>query len=281
MDAQQALKELGVTSDSLTPFQREHLDRDGYFIIEGVFSAEACARMASEVDRIVAEEGDRAGSEVSVEPGATRISNIFNKTDAFDILLTIKPMLAAAHYLLGDFKVHGANMREPQKGSGRQPLHSDSVKLPDGRWCLINTLITFDPMTLENGPTRIVPGSHLWAPLNVPGENAMGMGLAPRTAPHKWATEADELAESVAASPVTGDEDKVPEDPFAPYPGEIKVTVPAGAIVICNAHMWHSGTVKLSDARRRQLHLTHTPTRHATAAQPARLCDRGISPADE
>lgn len=179
MNTEQALRDMGVSAADLTSEQREQLDRDGYFIIENAFSEEQCERMKAEVDRIVAEEGDRAGSEVSKEAGATRIANVFNKTDAFDVLLDIKPVLAVAHYLLGDFKVHGANMREPHTGSGRQPLHADSVKLEDGRWCLVNSLITFDPMTLENGPTRIVPGSHKWAPINVPGENAMGMGPHP------------------------------------------------------------------------------------------------------
>jgi len=258
MNTEQALSAMGVTAADLTPGQREQLDRDGYFIVEDAISEEACARMQAEVDRIVAEEGDKAGSEVSIEKGATRISNVFNKTDAFDVLLDIKPILAAAHYLLGDFKIHGANMREPHLDSGRQPLHADSVKLPDGRWCLTNALITFDPMTLENGPTRIVPGSYHWAPLNVPGENAMGMGMAPRDKPHEWATKDDELKARTAQSPVTGDIDKAPADPFAPYPGELMVTVPARAMVFCNAHMWHSGTLKKTDARRRQLHLSHT-----------------------
>jgi ectoine hydroxylase-related dioxygenase (phytanoyl-CoA dioxygenase family) len=188
----------------------------------------------------------------------TRISNVFNKTDAFDDLLTFKPMLAASHYLLGEFKVHGANMREPHKGTGRQPLHSDSVKLAGGGWCLTNSLIIFDAMTLDNGPTRIVPGSHRWAPLNVPGENAMGMGAGKREKPAEWAREGKNVSDYVAKSEVDGDEEKKPKDPFAAYPGEIKVTVPALSMVFCNAHMWHSGTMKNTDARRRQLHLSFT-----------------------
>lgn len=50
----------------------------------------------------------------------------------------------------------------------------------------------------------------------------------------------------------------MPADPFAEYPGEIKVTVPSRSVVFCNAQMWHSGTLKQTDARRRQLHLSHT-----------------------
>ena len=258
MNTQSALRDLGVSDQDLSETQKQQLDRDGYFIVENAFSEADCERMKSEIDRITAEEGDLAGSEVSIEAGATRISNVFNKTDAFDNLLKIKPMLAAAHYLLGEFKVHGANMREPHKGSGRQPLHSDSVKLADGGWCLTNSLITLDPMTLDNGPTRIVPGSHRWAPLNVPGENAMGMAAGKREKPAEWAREGENVSGYVAKSEVDGDEEKKPKDPFAAYPGEIKVTVPALSMVFCNAHMWHSGTMKNTDARRRQLHLSFT-----------------------
>ena len=257
MDTQEALAQLGVPEDYLTGAQRTQLDEEGYFVVENAFSEEECRRMISEVDRIAEAEGGRAG-EVSVEAGATRISNIFNKSEAFDCLLEIKPLLSASHYLLDDIKVHGANMREPHVGKGGQPLHSDSVKLPDGRWCIVNALILFDPMTLENGPTRIVPGSHKWAPLNVPGENAVYAEAKLRAEPPKWATEGDNLAERVAASPVIGDEGRAPGDPFAAYPGEIKVTVPGRSVVICNAHIWHSGTVRRTHARRRQLHLSYT-----------------------
>lgn len=256
MDTKTALEQLGVL-EGLADDERSQLDENGYFFVENAFSEEQCEWMLSEIERIAKAEGGGA-SEVSVESGATRISNIFNKSEAFDCLLEIKPLLAASHYLLGEIKVHGANMREPHEGSGGQPLHSDSVKMPDGRWCLVNSLIAFDPMTLENGPTRVVPGSHKWAPLNVPGENAVYAAAKPRTGPARWATEADKVADHIAESPVTGDMDKTPADPFAPYPGEVKVRVPARTVVVCNAHMWHSGTVRLTAARRRQLHLSYT-----------------------
>lgn len=257
MDTKQALSQIGITTNSLTAVQRTQLDVSGYFVVEDAFTEEQCQQMAHEVDRIVAAEGGMA-SEVSVESGATRISNIFNKSTAFDCLLEIEPLLAASHYLLGEFKVHGANMREPHKGRGQQPLHSDSVKLADGRWCLVNSLITFDAMTLENGPTRVVPGSHHWPPLNVPGENAVYEVATPRKEPHRWAAEGESVADHSAQSPLAGNASMAPADPYAPYPGEVLVTVPARSVVVCNAHMWHSGTLKKSDARRRQLHLSYT-----------------------
>ena len=48
-------------------------------------------------------------------PGARRISNIFNKTDAFDKCLWVPEVLAASAHALGEIKVHGANMRDPER----------------------------------------------------------------------------------------------------------------------------------------------------------------------
>jgi ectoine hydroxylase-related dioxygenase (phytanoyl-CoA dioxygenase family) len=258
MDTRSALELLQVNDASLTSQQRTQLDRDGYFLVENVLSAEQCEQMAVEVDRIAQSEANGGGGEVSVEHGTTRVSNIFNKSTVFDCLLNIKPLLATSNYLLGEFKVHGANVREPHIGSGHQPLHSDSVKMGDGRWCLVNALIAFDPMTVGNGPTRVVPGSHKWGPLNVPGENAVYAGEKAKVEPHRWAAEGESVKDHSASSPVEGDHDKAPVDPYAPYPGEVIVTAPIGSVVICNAHIWHSGTMKRSDGRRRVLALSYT-----------------------
>ena len=46
--------------------------------------------------------------------------------------------------------------------------------------------------------------------------------------------------------------------PGAPYPGEVRVTAPAGSVVIVNSSLWHGGTRNESGARRRVLHLTYT-----------------------
>jgi ectoine hydroxylase-related dioxygenase (phytanoyl-CoA dioxygenase family) len=258
MDTKTALDQLFVNETSLTTEQLSQLDNDGYFVIEKALSPEQCEQMAAEVDRIAQAEAHGGGGEVSVEHGTTRVSNIFNKSSVFDCLLAIKPLLASAHYLLGEFKVHGANVREPHKGAGHQPLHSDSVKMGDGRWCLVNALIAFDPITLENGPTRIVPGSHKWAPLNVPGENAVYAAANHPAEPHRWAAEGESVQDHSAKSPVEGDEEKAPADPYAPYPGEVMITAPVGSVIICNAHIWHSGTIKESDQRRRLLALSYT-----------------------
>jgi ectoine hydroxylase-related dioxygenase (phytanoyl-CoA dioxygenase family) len=237
MYTKQALHELGIDRSVLTAEQLRSLDQQGFFIVENVLSPAEVERMRAEFERIHAAEKDQGGHEVHVEPGARRISNIFNKTDAFDRCLAIPEVLAAAGYLLGEVKVHGANLRDPVKGYGQQDLHVDVPKRFDGDWWVINAMIMLDDMTLDNGPTRVVPGSQHWAPINVPVVNQ-----------GDW--EPSELSEE--------DKARVPSDLGAPYPGEVLVTAPAGSAIICNSSMWHAGTLKKTDAKRRMLHLTYT-----------------------
>jgi ectoine hydroxylase-related dioxygenase (phytanoyl-CoA dioxygenase family) len=237
MYTKQALRDLGVRPDTLSSAQLKQFDEQGFFIVENVLTKDDCAKMRDAFERIHAAENEQGGHEVHVEPGARRLSNIFNKTDVFDKCLWIPEILAASTYALGEIKVHGANIRDPVKGYGQQDLHVDVPKKFDDDWWVVNSMIMFDDMTLDNGPTRVVPGSQWWAPINVPYVNIGDWEPAPLTA--------EEAA-------------RVPKDLSAPYPSEVLVEAPAGSAIICNSSMWHSGTVKTSDKHRRMLHLTYT-----------------------
>jgi hypothetical protein len=237
MYTKRALRELGVTAADFSDGERRQLDTEGFFIREGVFAPERCRDMAAEFDRLTAIEGDQGGHEVHVEPGAPRVSNIFNKSAVFDCCLEIKPLLAAAAYLLGEIKVHGANLREPLKGQGHQDLHVDVPKHFEDDWWVLNAIVTFDDMTLDNGPTRVVPKSHKWPPINVAAVNRFDWVPGPLT-PEEQAL--------------------VPKDLAALYPGEVLVEAPAGSIIVANSSIWHAGTRNISGKRRRVLHLTYT-----------------------
>lgn len=237
MYTRQALWSLGVSTAAISLAQKKQLDKQGFFIVENVLNEADVALMQSEFERIHAAEKDIGGHEVHVEPGARRISNIFNKTTAFDKCLWIPEVLAASAYLLGEIKVHGANLRDPVKGYGQQDLHVDVPKKFDDDWWVVNSMIMFDDMTLDNGPTRVVPESHRWAPINVPYVNIGDWEPAPISAE---------------------DQARIPKDLGAPYPGEVLVRAKAGSAIICNSAMWHAGTLKKGDAHRRMLHLTYT-----------------------
>ncbi|KAK5684746.1 hypothetical protein LTS10_002820 [Elasticomyces elasticus] len=236
MYTKQALRAFGNTA--LTPDQAQQLDERGYITIEDVFTSAQCHTMAADFDRIHIEEKGQGGHEVHVEPGARRVSNIFNKSTAFDPCLEIPEVLAAAHHLLGEIKVHGANLRDPVQGYGHQALHVDVPKLFPDDWWVLNAVVLLDDMTLENGPTRAVPGSHHWAAINVPAVN-QGKSVIEK-----------ELSDE--------DKARLPTDLDAPFPGEVYMTGKAGSVMLMNSSMWHSGTLKLSDAPRRVLHLTYT-----------------------
>jgi ectoine hydroxylase-related dioxygenase (phytanoyl-CoA dioxygenase family) len=233
MDIEQALHQLGAIPDLFTPAQRDSLDTLGYVILPNLFTPEQCRRAGEEFDRMSAIEGEQGGHEVHTEAGAPRVSNIFNKSTAFDCCLHCKSLLASAHYLLGDFKVHGANLREPAPGRGEQNLHTDVGRRFPGDWQVLNALILFDDMTPDNGATRVVPGSHRWPLLPGPG----------RPIPESLTAEEAAL---------------LPAEYKAPYPGELVVTAPAGSVVAINSVLWHAGTRNVSGARRRQLHLSFT-----------------------
>jgi ectoine hydroxylase-related dioxygenase (phytanoyl-CoA dioxygenase family) len=237
MYTRQALRSLGVGPEAISAKQKQQLDHQGFFIVEDVLSKSDIESMRSAFERIHAAENEKGGHEVHVEPGARRLSNIFNKTDAFDKCLWIPEVLAASAYALGEIKLHGANARDPVQGYGQQDLHVDVPKKFKDDWWVVNSMIMFDDMTKDNGPTRVIPGSHLWAPINVPYVNI-----------------GDWEPEPLSAE----DEARVPEDLGAPYPDEVLVEAPAGSAIICNSSMWHSGTRKNSNTYRRMLHLTYT-----------------------
>jgi ectoine hydroxylase-related dioxygenase (phytanoyl-CoA dioxygenase family) len=108
-------------------------------------------------------EGDQARTEFRQEPGTERLSDLVNKGDVFDICYTHARILASiAHVLTPDFKLSPLNYRAALPGQGHQALHADwSVPVAAGQFRVCNSIWLLDDFTAENGPTRLVPGSHL------------------------------------------------------------------------------------------------------------------------
>jgi ectoine hydroxylase-related dioxygenase (phytanoyl-CoA dioxygenase family) len=234
MNTKEALAQLGITEVNLTAEQRRQFDENGYFVVPDVFSPAEVKEMLGEFERLTEIEGKLGGHEVHIEPGAQRLSNLFNKSASFDRTLTCKPTLAAAHYLLGEIHVYSVNARTPAKGKGQQPLHADVPRIHPNDWRMINTMVMLDDMSEDNGPTRIVPGSHKWSPINVPDVN---------------------MAEVKALTLDDETRKRVPSAPLAPYPGEVHLTGKSGSVAVLNGCMWHGGTTNVSGKLRRVLHI--------------------------
>lgn len=243
MNTDEALQCLGVRDDDLTPEQVADLDTRGYFIVDNYFDADAIERMRVAYDicsptattvEFKGRSQDGSGPTSTIESQSVFLLDLFNKSPEFDPLLTIKPMLAAAHRLLGEIKVFSLNGRSPAKHKGGQALHCDAPKQHEKDWRMVNTLIPLDELTDDNGATRLIPGSHNWAALNVPQEN---IGDDPFPEPT-----IDQLA-------------TFPDDPMAEHPNEIRMHLKPGSIAVLNAHLWHGGTTNKSGASRRLFHM--------------------------
>lgn len=201
----------------MTDAERRRLDEDGYVVLENCMGEDLLRELKAQIALVFAAEGERAGHEFRTEPAAQRLANLVDKGDVFRHAIALPRVLECVRHVLGPrMKLSSLNARSADpNGEAPQPLHVDMSALPDeqGYW-VCNTVWMLDDFTVENGATRVVPGSHTW-------------GRRP----------ADVLA-----------------DPLAPHPQETLVLGRAGSIAVMNAHAWHGGTVNRTQAPRLAMH---------------------------
>jgi len=216
MTIEEALYALGVREDTLTAVERERLDRDGFLPLPGILNGEQVDALRRRTRELFLQEGAEAGKEVHQEAGTDRLSDLVNKDPLFAICFTHPRVLAAvAHVLGGDLKLSSLNSRAALPGEGLQALHLDGgLPSAPGVYDVCNSIWLLDDFTPDNGPTRLVPGTHR-------------AGKSP------------------------GD---VMADPAAPHPDEVTLLAPAGTVAVFNSHVWHGGTRNNGDKPRRALH---------------------------
>jgi hypothetical protein len=228
MQMTEALRELGVGEDTLTQSDRESLDRDGYFIVPGVLPAAQAAAMAARLDELAIEEGENAGKDFHTEKGTTRLGTLINKDPIFDIcFLHPRGLAAVNHILQGDFGLSSITGRAAQPGEGHQGLHRDNHER------CANVLWAVSEFTEKNGPTRLVPKSHLHS-----------------------------------QGPV-----EAMEDASARHPDEIYVIVPAGSLIVINGWTWHGGTRNGTDRPRHLVSAFFMPRGNYQSIAHRRLSD--------
>lgn len=207
----------GDFQPSNNPDWVKELENNGYVILPGYIDPDRLERLQSETERLYELEGNEAGSEFKTEPGSIRLANLVQKSQIFRELIIDPIVLAWVEIVLGrDFKLSSLNARKALPGNGvAQPLHCDMGGIPDemGYW-VCNTIWMLDEFRNDNGPTRVVPGSHLLGQLPTP--------------------------EAIAK--------------HSPTHEEIFVLGPVGSVVIINAHLWHGGAKNESNESRTALH---------------------------
>lgn len=173
--------------------------------------------LRTRVEELFEAEGENAGSEFHQEAGTRRLANLVDKGELFRELIVMPQILEHIEAVIGpNFKLSSLNARSANPYSeSDQPLHSDVGAIADeqGYW-VCNTVWLLDDFRPENGPTRVVPGTHLLKKLP---------------------------------------QDVLP-DIFAPHPDQRLILGKAGTVVVMNAHAWHGGTANRTGVPRRALH---------------------------
>lgn len=196
---------------------RTALQQTGFLILPDFIPEDWLTELQSATERLFQMEGERAGAEFRQEAGSRRLANLVNKGEVFRRMIVEPRLLDLIRLVLpGGFKLSSLNARSasPQNETA-QPLHADMGAVPDehGFW-VCNSVWMLDDFTEENGPLRVVPGSHHW-------------GRTPQEAL---------------------------DDPAAPHPDEVILTGKAGTVIVMNAHCWHGGQANRTSRPRTALH---------------------------
>ena len=243
-----ACRDLGIEGEDnplLTAAERKALDEDGYVNLGPLLTPTQVEAMRERLGDAAVREGAASGHEVSQARGIARLSGTVIKAMNRDGLLdpfSFHPkLLAAVRHVLGPrFRYSSSNFHCPLPGYGHQAMHADwgwGVCDPE----VVNAIWLLDDFTAENGPTRVVPGSHRWR------EHPMGSMV-----------------------------DGTPRDLRAPVPGEVHLTGVAGSCIAYNAHLWHSGTQNRSSHLRRAQHAFFTRAVRPTQTDVPALLDRAV-----
>jgi ectoine hydroxylase-related dioxygenase (phytanoyl-CoA dioxygenase family) len=131
--------------------ERESFLEKGYLRVEEILTGEHLERIREEFERVWEAEGGR------------RISmNVLLKYPAFLELIEHPPVLDRLRAILGDsvqLLQYDLQRQGPQSRAAERYWHRD-FRFPGERPLAINTILFMDDITLEKGPTRVVPGSH-------------------------------------------------------------------------------------------------------------------------
>ena len=155
-----------------------------------------------------------------------RIYAMLAKNPVFAELVAHPISLAWAEHYLGQSCLLSACLAiHLQPGESAQPWHTD-----DGHTSLtpphdllgVSTFWALDDTTVENGATEVLPGSHRWSETEFPG---------------------------MLKDQDFSTEDDVTDDPGA-HPDAVKVTMPAGSLMIARGDLWHRGGANRSDTAR-------------------------------
>jgi ectoine hydroxylase-related dioxygenase (phytanoyl-CoA dioxygenase family) len=143
---------------------------DGYVIITGMMDADGVQAARADLDRVL--RSTRTGRNSFEGFDTQRIYALFAKTRTFDAAATGPLLLGVLDQVLGHYQLSAPVGIRIGPGEKAQVLHRDDSIYPltePHPPVVVNTMWPLDEFTLENGATRLIPGSHAWEPGRRPG----------------------------------------------------------------------------------------------------------------
>lgn len=167
-----------IKSPAATNLLCEILERDGAVIVEDILSPAQLAQLNSELDAHVDNVAPGLRHPTSEDMidfyglSTIRIDGLPAKSDTFvDIMLLPQLTETADHFLLPnckDYLLNTGQLIQIGPGESEQELHTDESAWPDVPLpkppLQIEAMFALSDFSADNGATRVVPGSHRWAP---------------------------------------------------------------------------------------------------------------------
>ncbi len=202
----------------------QQFDRDGYIVFERVLTPEQVTDIRSALAPFLHDAV--TGRNEFEGHKSNRVYALLNKSPVFDGLVTHPLALAFVDAEFGPASLLSACLAiNLHPGETAQPWHFDDshYQWPRPRPSLgVSTFWAIDDLTETNGATEILPGSHLWPDDHIDGA----------------VDEADFKPERQRDG-----------DPGA-RADALKVTMPAGSLMIAKGTLWHRGGANQSASPR-------------------------------
>jgi len=149
--------------------QAARFDREGYLLLENIFSAEEVGFLQREAAKLLADPGALSSETIITEPGGDEIRSIFRIHDQSPVIRRLAAdarLVNVARFLLGDdVYVHQSRLNYKPGFQGKEFYwHSDfeTWHVEDGmpRMRALSMSVLLAENTPNNGPLMLIPGSH-------------------------------------------------------------------------------------------------------------------------